>query len=81
MPLRSAPCSVSGTPLRGNGAMGIIINFPEARRELRDAAGGGETATIMILPVVRIERPNDQPPSEASGNPAGRKRRRRARRS
>ena len=62
--------------------MGTVINFPEARRELRDVVGGaGETATIMILPVVRIERPTDQPPSEASGNQAGRKRRRRARRS
>jgi len=61
--------------------MGIVINFPEARRDFREAVGGaGETATIMILPVVRIERPTDQPPTEASGT-AGRKRRRRARRS
>ncbi len=61
--------------------MGTVINFPEARREMREAIGGAsETATIMILPVVRIERPTDQPPSEISGNP-GRKRRRRARRS
>jgi hypothetical protein len=61
--------------------MGIVINFPEARRDLRDVVGAGETATIMILPVVRIERPTDQPPNEASGNATGRKRRRRARRS
>ncbi len=81
--MRSKPASrsVSGTPLRGNGAMGIVINFPEGRRDLRDAVGVGETATIMILPVVRIERPTDQPPNEASGTAAGRKRRRRARRS
>jgi hypothetical protein len=61
--------------------MGIVINFPEGRRDLRDVVGAGETATIMILPVVRIERPTDQPPSEASGTATGRKRRRRARRS
>jgi hypothetical protein len=62
--------------------MGTIINFPEARRNMREILGGaGETATIMILPVVRIERPTDQPPNEASSNQAGRKRRRRARRS
>ena len=63
--------------------MGTIINFPEGRRDVREAQiGGGETATIMIWPVVRIERPTDLPPTEASsGNQAGRKRRRRARRS
>jgi hypothetical protein len=62
--------------------MGTIINFPEGRRSARELQSGiGETATIMILPVVRIERPNDSPPTEASANGHGRKRRRRARRS
>jgi len=63
--------------------MGTIINFPEGRREGREVLmAAGETATIMILPVVRIERPTDMPPSAASdGGHAGRKRRRRARRS
>ena len=62
--------------------MGQIINFPEGRREVREAIiGAGGTATIMILPVVRIERPTDQPPKEVSGSQSGRKRRRRARRS
>jgi hypothetical protein len=63
--------------------MGSVINFPEARRVARDGnAGAGETATIMILPVVRIERPTDSPPDEAAPAAAtGRKRRRRARRS
>jgi hypothetical protein len=63
--------------------MGSVINFPEARRVARDGnAGAGETATIMILPVVRIERPTDQPPDEAApAASTGRKRRRRARRS
>jgi hypothetical protein len=63
--------------------MGSVINFPEARRVARDGnAGAGETATIMILPVVRIERPTDNPPDEATpAASTGRKRRRRARRS
>ena len=67
--------------------MGTIINFPEARRverELANLAAGRETATIMILPVVRIERSEDGPPDlvPTRGNDAaGRKRRRRARRS
>jgi hypothetical protein len=64
--------------------MGSVINFPEARRMGRDGQGGGsQSATIMILPVVRIERTDDEPPREASGPDMGpsRKRRRRARRS
>jgi hypothetical protein len=65
--------------------MGSVINFPEARRVGRDVTpGAGEKATIMILPVVRIERPTtDRPPDEAAPTTAttGRKRRRRARRS
>jgi hypothetical protein len=63
--------------------MGTVINFPESRRSERDGlAGARETATIMILPVVRIERPNDGPPDEVRTNASGgRKRRRRARRS
>jgi len=63
--------------------MGEVIRFPE------DAAGtrGGryvdattEPATVIILPVVRIERgpdgSNDQEPQ--AGNSTGRRRRRRA---
>lgn len=64
--------------------MGTVINFPEARRIERDDGDGVRgTATIMILPVVRIERPTDRPTDEVSstGTAGGRKRRRRARRS
>lgn len=64
--------------------MGTIINFPEARRVERDSLDGLRgTATIMILPVVRIERPTDRPPDEVTpaGTAGTRKRRRRARRS
>jgi hypothetical protein len=64
--------------------MGSIINFPEARRVGREAqAGDSQSATIMILPVVRIERVSTDPPDAASphDNSTSRKRRRRARRS
>lgn len=64
--------------------MGTVINFPEARRGERERLmSAPEPATIMILPVVRIERPGDRSPDELprGGVPGGRKRRRRARRS
>ena len=65
--------------------MGTVINFPEARRSERDRLSGTSdtAATIMILPVVRIERPVEPPPDELTKTdmPGGRKRRRRARRS
>jgi len=64
--------------------MGTVINFPEVRRGEREYhPAPGMTATVTILPVVRIERLSDQPPNEASTGPAaapGRRRRRRARR-
>jgi hypothetical protein len=63
--------------------MGTVILFPESRRAIREgyAAGGqGASATIIILPVIRIERYSDAPSNDlASGsNARGRKRRRRA---
>jgi len=66
--------------------MGTVINFPEVQRSERERHGAslGESATIMILPVIRIERLSDQPPDEISTGPnaaPGRRRRRRARRS
>ena len=59
--------------------MGIVVAFPEARSVARDGAErAAASATVIILPVVRIERydegPGDIEPSTASG----RKRRRRA---
>lgn len=61
--------------------MGNVVVFPELRstaRDLLDAAAG--SATVIILPVVRIERYDEGPPSDAgsSSMPSGRKRRRRA---
>lgn len=65
--------------------MGTIVRFPEGVRPI----GGGryvdahsEPADVIILPVVRIERGNDHPPSDGleggAGTASGRRRRRRA---
>jgi hypothetical protein len=65
--------------------MGTVITFPAARRaeraSERQIAGAGATATIMILPVIRVERMNEAPDDGLKRPPAGRKRRRRARQS
>ena len=65
--------------------MGTIVRFPEGQRP----AGGGryvdassEPASVIILPVVRIERNPDEPSDGLEGGtgaPSGRRRRRRAR--
>jgi len=62
------------------GAMGIIITFPAGRR-LYDAGRGhssDEPATIIILPVVRVDRHGDEPRDGLGdgGRAAGRKGRR-----
>jgi hypothetical protein len=64
--------------------MGEIVRFPEGQRP----AGGGryidansEPGSVIILPVVRIERHPDRPSdgvTGGSGTAAGRRRRRRA---
>ena len=64
--------------------MGIIVQFPEGIRPL----GGGryvdahsEPASVIILPVVRIERHPDKPSDgvEGGGGASGRRRKRPAR--
>jgi hypothetical protein len=62
--------------------MGTIIEFPAdaASRRPGSAGTGGSTATVLILPVVRIEREtdgtsNDRGPDERAA--PGRRRRRR----
>jgi hypothetical protein len=72
--------------------MGAVIVFPEARRALRAQRCD---ATVIILPVVRIERENDESShagtetsdrtstrtsARTSARTSGRKRRRRAQR-
>jgi hypothetical protein len=64
--------------------MGTVITFPDARRRALAGAGAGEhgePATVIILPVVRIEREGEAPSgtTEPGATPRGRARRRRAR--
>ena len=64
--------------------MGTVIDFAARRAERateQHVAVGGGTATIIILPVIRIERLVDAPTKRIKGSPAGGKRRRRARQS
>jgi hypothetical protein len=61
--------------------MGTVVRFPGVRRRARRGKASeqnGRAATVIILPVVRIERNADQQPSEPA---TGRRRRRRASRS
>jgi hypothetical protein len=61
--------------------MGTVVTFPEARSGARDGiVPPDSSATVIILPVVRIERYDEDPPGhiEPSSSSPGRKRRRRA---
>jgi hypothetical protein len=67
--------------------MGTVISFQAVERTARGSrsiAGKSESATVIILPVIRIERYAEQPAGdferEASRSPR-RRRRRRANRS
>jgi hypothetical protein len=67
--------------------MGTVINFQPAVRAARGSslmAGTSESAAIIILPVVRIERYVEAPSGDLepeAGSTARRRRRRRAHRS
>ena len=66
--------------------MGIIVRFPEGQRPAgagRYVSASSEPASIIILPVVRIERQPDKPSDGLTGGSAapGRRRKRRASRS
>ena len=61
---------------RGSGWVGTVIKFPDDGRIVRFGREAGESATIIILPVIRIERypesfdgiePQTQPPDENGG--------------
>ena len=62
--------------------MGTVVTFPESRPVARDGIDSQTgSATVIILPVVRIERYDDGPPGgvdQPSNSSSGRKRRRRA---
>jgi len=58
-----------------------VVTFPAARPVGRDGiAPEAGSATVIILPVIRIERYDEDPPrhAEPSSSSPGRKRRRRA---
>lgn len=62
--------------------MGTIIEFPAGRRvgSSGDAAPRTDMGTIVILPVIRIEREGDEPAGDRGpeqGTAPGRRRRRR----
>jgi hypothetical protein len=60
--------------------MGEVIRFPEEAAGLRGcraAAADEEPATVIILPVVRIERGPDDTVEPHTGNSPNRRRRRR----
>jgi hypothetical protein len=66
------------------GSMGTVVTFPEARSVARDAVEPpAGSATVIILPVVRIERYDDGPSGDVEPSSSSRngKRRRRASRS
>jgi hypothetical protein len=62
-------------------AMGEVIRFPDVAGSLRSgkyADLNGEPATVIILPVIRIDRdPDGSEGQPHSGSGAGRRRRRR----
>jgi len=61
--------------------MGIVIGFPEQGRIARDDRFIGarpESATVIILPVIRVERYTDEPDEGATSRSQRRRRRRRA---
>src|SRR5260370_42023359 len=82
MPLRAwephAPAGGGGKRL-----VGTVIKFPDEGRIVRFGRDADESATIIILPVIRIERyadaygeglePQTQPPADNGGRRPGRR--------
>ena len=70
-----------GRVLGAGVAMGVVIKFPDERIAAGERSERGVGATIVILPVVRIERGTDGPSGglEPGASTPGRKRRRRSR--
>jgi hypothetical protein len=61
-------------------SMGTVLTFPSARPARDGISPRAGSATVIILPVVRIEHYDDDPPghAEPTSSSSGRKRRRRA---
>ena len=81
------PCIGAHTLLAGarrRRLVGTVIKFPDEGRIVRFGRTADESATIIILPVVRIERnadahadglePHKQPPAENGGRRRARRR-------
>jgi hypothetical protein len=75
MPFARIGASRSGWRQRKR-LVGTVIKFPDDGRIVRFGREAGESATIIILPVIRIERhsdsfdglePQTQPPAENGG--------------
>ncbi len=80
MPLARIGASRSGRRQRKR-LVGTVIKFPDDGRIVRFGREAGESATIIILPVIRIERyadpfdePQTQPPAENGGRRRARRR-------
>jgi hypothetical protein len=64
--------------------VGTVIKFPDEGRIVRFGRAADESATIIILPVIRVERhadahgdglePHTQPPAENGGRRRARRR-------
>ena len=64
---------------RGRRGMGIIVQFPEGHRPLgggRYVDAGSEPASVIILPVVRIEREAETATELRNSRPSIRRRKR-----
>ena len=77
----------NAVPVSAERGMGIIVQFPEAHRPVsggRYVGAASEPASVIILPVVRIERNPDLPSDGLDGGSSaapGRRRRGRSSRS
>ena len=58
--------------------MGIVINFPAERCTAGSGliAGRDDSGSVIILPVIRIERQGDSPSEPTSSSPRGKRRKR-----
>jgi hypothetical protein len=61
--------------------MGLVIRFPDVWRNTKSTTRSGEVATVIILPVVRIEREAKAARETRSARSAIRRRKRPASRS
>jgi hypothetical protein len=69
---------------RGKRLVGTVIKFPDEGRIVRFGRAADESATIIILPVIHIERypdshaggfePHEEPPAESGGRRRARRR-------